>query len=91
MQDPKLASLQQAIFYISRLDKLRLISFGFPAARRDILDDAWQELKLREFLGRTKSRVLERINFVGKGEWKLEKARVWKLWEEGIVVRTVSL
>ncbi|KIO26868.1 hypothetical protein M407DRAFT_23926 [Tulasnella calospora MUT 4182] len=93
MQDPTVASLQQAMFHISRLDKLRLISFGFPAraARRDFLDDAWQELKLREFLGRTKSRFLRRITFVGKGEWKLEKGRVWKLWEEGMVVRSVSL
>ncbi|KAG8912904.1 hypothetical protein FRC00_003520 [Tulasnella sp. 408] len=80
-RDANVDSLQQAIFYVSQLGKLRLISFGFPADKRGISDDAWQEEKLREFLGRAKSPFLETITFVGKGEWRLEKGGAWKLWE----------
>ncbi|KAG9035645.1 hypothetical protein FS837_001854 [Tulasnella sp. UAMH 9824] len=43
IRDAKVDSLQQAILHVSRLDKLRLVSFGFQADKRGIPDDTWEE------------------------------------------------
>ncbi|KAG8897285.1 hypothetical protein FRC00_004580 [Tulasnella sp. 408] len=92
----KVDGLQEALFYISQLQKLRIISFSTSdkpgmVDSSGTQDDIWQESKLREFLGLTRSPVLERVGFGEEREWKLEDTGVWMLWQGGRMVRSVSL
>ncbi|KAG9025486.1 hypothetical protein FS837_004916 [Tulasnella sp. UAMH 9824] len=96
IRDPKMAGLQKAFLHISQLQKLRIISFtaSDQPSRVDssgTIDEVWQESKLKEFLGSTKSPVLERVGFGEEHEWKLEDTGVWMLWRGGKMVRSVSL
>ncbi|KAG9021531.1 hypothetical protein FS837_007188, partial [Tulasnella sp. UAMH 9824] len=73
--------LKKALFHISQLKKLRIVSvsFGQKYSGFDLsclLDESWQESNLREFLGLTKSRVLERVGFDERGEWTLKEPQV---------------
>ncbi|KAG9029272.1 hypothetical protein FS837_003600 [Tulasnella sp. UAMH 9824] len=91
IEDPKMDGLQKALLYISQLQNLRIVSLNSRTQRSSgLLDDVWQGSKLKQFLGLTKSPVLERVSFARKFEWKLEEPRVWILREGGKMVRSVD-